>query len=115
MDGKLEEVTAGIQQNKIEIGNAAEFAANVTQPAPWSAKQQSRRGHPARKKHRMVDSDTDEEEFRMHMRSARACLGESSGEDTTDYTSSSTAEANSSGDEREFQLRCALKAAGTDE
>ena len=63
----------------------------------------------------MIESDTDEEEFCMHMRSARACLGESSGEDIADYTSSSTPEADSSGDEREFQLRCALKAADTDE
>ena len=115
MDGKLEEVTAGIQWIQIDIGDAAEFAANVTQPAPGSTEQQSRRRHPARKKHRGVESDTDEDDFRMHMRSARACLGESSGEDTTDYTSSSTPEADSSGDEREFQLRCALKAANTDE
>ena len=34
MDGKLEEVIAGIQQIQIEIGDATEFAANVTQPAP---------------------------------------------------------------------------------
>ena len=115
MDGKLEEVTAGIQQIQIEIGDAAEFAANVTQTATRSAEQQNRRRHPAKKKHRVIESDSDEEEFLMHMRSARACLGESSGEDTTDYTSSSTPAADSSGDERDFQLRCALKAADTDE
>ena len=71
--------------------------------------------HPARKKHRAIESDTDEEEFRMNMRSARACLGESSGEDTADYSSSSTPATDSSDDERELQLRCALKAADTDE
>jgi hypothetical protein len=115
MDGKLEEVTAGIQQIQIEIEDATEFATNVTRSAPWSTEQQTRRRHPTRKKHRVVESDTDEEEFCMHMRSARACLDESSGEDTTDFTSSSTPTADSSGVEREFQLRCALKAADTDE
>ena len=70
IDGKLEEVPAGIQQIQIEIGDAAEFAANVTRPAPWSAEQQSRRRRPARKKHMVIESDTDEEEFCMHMRSA---------------------------------------------
>jgi hypothetical protein len=81
-----EDVTARLQRmsiTHIEIGSAEGFAANVTQTAQQQGEEAAelqlvrmQSGRPPRKKHRVITSDSDEEEFKMRIRSARMCMGE---------------------------------------
>jgi hypothetical protein len=59
----------------LEIGSAEHFAANTTQAAVTPTEGRSRKA-PPRKKSRVINSDSDEEEFQMRIRSARMCIQE---------------------------------------
>ena len=110
-----EGVTAGMQAMSLsrpEIGNAAEFAANVTQPAQILVNMQSSR--PPRKKHRVIESDSGEEEFKMRIRSARMCFGEESSTSSSGCSGLDSTSGNDTSDgEQDFQHRCAVKGASS--
>ena len=107
----------GMSITRIEIGSAEGFAANVTQTAQQQGEEAAalqlvsmQSGRPPRKKHRVITSDSDEEEFKMRIRSARMCMGEATSSEQSESDGSSSPE--DSDGELEFQRRCALKDAG---
>ena len=102
--GVTEALNRGLQT--LEIGSAEHFAANITQAAVTPTGNKSRKV-PPRKKSRMINSNSDEEEFQMRIRSARMYMGESSGSVTSDSDSSrspvATKEQRSACDRQEEQ------------
>ena len=76
--GKSEKNTKKEKKSKKSKKEKTDKAANVTQPAALVQRQQAvkmqhKSSKPARKKHRLIDSDSEEEEFQMH----RLHMGES--------------------------------------
>ncbi len=61
---------------------------HITQQAPVSARRGDRRA-PAKKKTRVIESESDEAEFQMRMRGTKLCLGDVSTGDGTSGSESS--------------------------